>query len=81
MNRFLRGILAGGLLGLAAVGTAAVVGRRRVRATRMRRVMRGRSRRTIRMVRDNAARLGSALRSGTAAFADRLAEKGGWGRT
>lgn len=84
MNRLLRGLLTGGLVGVAAAGTMMAIGRRRrMMLARMARpqMMRRRARRTIRMVRDNAVRFGSAFRSGTAAFASRLAEKGSWGRT
>lgn len=81
MNRLLRGIVAGGLLGLATAGTIAMVGRRRqMRLLRAERMRRERARRTIRMVRDNAIRFGAALKSGTEAFASRWAEKGNWGR-
>ncbi|MGE5549555.1 MAG: hypothetical protein ACM3ZC_03380 [Bacteroidota bacterium] len=84
MNRFARGMLTGGLLGLAAVGTMMMIGRRQQR--RMMRMansrrLRHRARRTINAVGKNAMRFGSAVRSGTAAFASRLAEKDSWGRT
>ncbi len=84
MNRLARRLLAGGLMGVAAAGAIMMVGRRRqMRMSRMARprMMRRRARHTIRMVRDNALRLGSALKSGTVAFASRLTEKGDWGRT
>jgi len=80
LNRLVRGILAGGLLGLAAAGAMTMVNRRqRLRMMRMRN-MSG-TRRTLKMVRNNAFRIGSALKSGTEAFASRLAETGSWGRT
>lgn len=81
MNRLLRGIIAGGLLGLATAGTMTMVGhRRRMRLLRAERMRRERARRTIRMVRDNTVRFGAALKSGAEAFASRWAEKGRWGR-
>ena len=84
MNRLARGLLAGGLVGMAAAGTMMMVGRRhQMRMSRMARpqMLRRRARHTIGMVTDNAVRLGSAFKSGTVAFANRLTEKRGWGRT
>lgn len=84
MNRLVRGLLAGGLVGVAAAGTMIMAGRRhQMRMGRMAhpRMLRRRARHTIRMVTDNAFRLGSAFKSGTVAFANRLTEKRGWGRT
>lgn len=84
MNRFARGLLTGGLLGLAAAGTMMMVGRRRqMMMMRMAntRKLRRRAYRTMRMVTDHAMRLGSAVKSGTAAFTSRLAQSDNWGRT
>ena len=84
MNRLVRGMLAGGLVGVAAAGTFMMVGRRRQRMmARMARpqMMRRRARHTLRIVRDGAFRLGSAFKSGTDAFASRLSKRGSWGRT
>ena len=80
MHRLARGLLTGGLVGMAVAGTIMMVGRRRqMRMSRMARpqMLRRRARHTIGMVRDNALRLGSAFKSGSVAFANRLVEKGG----
>jgi len=84
LNRLVRGLLTGGLVGVAAVGAMMMVGRRhQMRMSRMARpqMLRRRARHTIRMVTNNAVRLGSAFKSGTVAFANQLTEKRGWGRT
>ena len=84
MYRIVRGMLTGGLLGLAAAGAVMVVGRRRrQRLLEMRKVrmLRHRARRTFGTVREGALRFGSALRSGTAAFSERMSERRAWEHT
>ncbi|MGQ9779412.1 MAG: hypothetical protein ACUVRM_05990 [Bacillota bacterium] len=82
MNRLWRGVFAGSLLGLAAVGTVAVTGyRRRMRLRRAEQIRRERVRRVLRSVRDNVFRFGAALKSGAEAFVGRWTEKRSWGRT
>ncbi len=84
MNRFAKGILAGGLMGVVAAGTMMIAGRRRQRMLaemKAARMFRNRARRTLRSVKDGALRFGSALKYGTSAFADRMQQKGSWGRT
>lgn len=83
MNRVARGLLTGGLLGLATAGLMMLAGnrsRRRMLQSRSR-MLRHRARHTMRAVRDNAKRFGAAVKIGSAAFASRLAEKDSWGRT
>ncbi|NLG83987.1 MAG: hypothetical protein GX493_05125 [Firmicutes bacterium] len=82
MNRLWRGVFAGSLLGLAAVGTMAVTGyRRRMRLLREEEMRRERVRRVLRSVKDNVFRFGAALKSGAEAFAGRWSQKRSWGRT
>lgn len=75
--------MTGGILGLAAAGLVMLAGnrsQRRMLQSRSR-MLRYRARRTMRAVRDNAKRFGSAFKVGSVAFANRLAEKDAWGRT
>ena len=69
---------------MAAASTVMIAGGRgrRLMAERARsRMMRHRVRRAIGTTMNSAFRLGSALKSGTVAFADSLTQKGSWGRT
>lgn len=84
MNRFVRGILTGSLLGLAAAGGVMMLDRRRRRMMlemANSRKVRQRARRTYKTVRDNAMRFGMAVKSGTSAFNSRMAQRKVWGRT
>ena len=73
MNRVLRSLVAGSLVG-AAVGLVMLVNRRRgmmINTEQMNHSARG----TARMVRDNAMKLTSAMKNGTEAFSRRLARR------
>ncbi len=71
MNRILRGLVAGSLVG-AAVGLAMLAGRRRGMISA---ASSNNARGSMRMVRDNTIRLTSALKDGTEAFSRRMARR------
>ncbi len=82
LNRLARGLLAGGLLG-AVAGTMIMVRRRQRMKAEMAgmRSFRRRAGKALRTVTINAVRVGSALKSGGQAFANRMAQRNAWGRT
>jgi hypothetical protein len=77
MNKLVRGIVTGSLIG-ATVGVVMLM---RKRPSMIRNInikpeqMNGRTRGTVRMVRDNAMRWTSAVKSGTEAFSRKLAHR------
>lgn len=78
MNKLIRGAITGSLIG-AGVGVAMLVMRNRnqkmMMKTRGPQDLNERARGTIRMVRDNAMRWTSAVKSGTEAFSRKLAHR------
>jgi uncharacterized MAPEG superfamily protein len=78
MHKLIRGVITGTLIG-AGVGVAMLVMRNRnqkmMAMARGPRELNERSRGTIRMVKDNAMRWTSAVKSGTEAFSRKLAQR------
>ncbi len=72
MNRVLRSLIAGSLVG-AAVGLVMLANRRRGMMNTGQ--IENRARGTVNMVRDNAMRWGSAMKNGTESFSRRLARR------
>lgn len=70
MNRVVRSLIAGSLVG-AAVGLVMLTGRRRGMINAGQETTRG----TMKMVRDNTMRWTSALKNGTEAFSRRMARR------
>ena len=77
MNRLIRGIITGSLIG-AAVGVVMLMRKRSGGLKNMNiqpGQINGRAHGTVRMVRDNAMRWTSAVKSGTEAFSRKLARR------
>jgi gas vesicle protein len=77
MNRLVRGIVTGSVIG-AAVGVVMLMRKKQgvIRNMNMQSdQLSGRTRGTVRMVRDNAKRWTSAVKSGTEAFSRKLAHR------
>ena len=77
MNRFVRGIVAGSLIG-ATVGVVMLMRRNQSMTRNMKNQsnkISGRARGTVRMVRDSAKRWTSAVKDGTEAFSRKLANR------
>lgn len=72
MNRVVRSLIAGSLVG-AAVGLVMLANRRRGMMDTGQ--IDDRARGTVKMVRDNAMRWGSAMKNGTEAFSRKLARR------
>jgi gas vesicle protein len=77
MNRLVKGIVTGSMIG-AAVGVVMLMRKKQgvIRNMNMQSdQLSGRTRGTVRMVRDNAKRWTSAVKSGTEAFSRKLAHR------